>query len=464
MLKPTFFGQRFRWWRGFGDLPLPQEPPPEPTLQINQFKLLLETLELPAFSKIGRNWWSDHQEPKLRDEDVVENWERLENQGLACEVLIWSDVSRNNEVNHFIAERILAFQYEKTIIDFHDNCPLPWGMPTYQALVAAYQAAFILAAELTGGSYERGKMQLDHWLDKPYTDKVCSGDLVVLHDLFVRLRHWADLLAPRRLEAEKRLKYCENQEANAQRRQVSAIWVSTRRKARFDCLQARIATRQAKREFDAMQKAEKELHRILNRWHSIDVLESPLAVREPDSLISIAKATHADGFQRWFIRRLVDSVPLNEGSPGNWGDVLAFFDKAHSLITGKSDSEVWQIRIVLLRFYGLWSQSCPSCTKVQRMFSTPGDYRQNEFSRFFKSLIYLDQLEEYLSHRPPLQNNKLEETYLQEYRAIVENAVGQKLNCIVRYLCNIRGSLDIKMADVGTYENHSAVQVDFDSQ
>lgn len=216
--------ERFWYWLGYGDEPLPPEEAqlkllpavviidPSATAPFIAFirAALNNSVPMPVSLSMpplcGRIWWSNIDAPTLKEPDVREGWDTLMNRGGKCELLTWAETSCLPALTECFADTVLRFQYEETLIAENDACPLPWGTVSYQAAVAAYNAAWLVVARSEGAAdiqVQGTRERLYLWLSSaPEMDTARAGDLILLH-------HFYEDSVKRRQALEDRVKTAE---------------------------------------------------------------------------------------------------------------------------------------------------------------------------------------------------------------------------------------------------------------
>jgi hypothetical protein len=426
--------ERFLYWLGYGDEPLPPEekplraPTPVAIAKLSDqvplayfVRAVLNGAEIPFSAGTpplwGRQWWFNGSEPSLQETDVKEGWERLDEHGDACGLLTWAEVSTLPALAEIFAEVLLKFQYVNTLLAEEDACPLAWGALAYQAAVAAYNTAWLVVMESAGavGSAVAEVREMLHlWLRSAASLATTrSGDLVLLHSFYNGLDRW-------RLHWERNVETAQRNCVDAQRRvrdrrreHNEARRVATRCTARSRVQQARIQERQTQHNLECAKKALSELDEVLRRWHSLCPLSrllKPHASAQDDGvtpmpLSELVVDRHAEGLQQWLIRQMVRCCPLSSVTSSATHEVLRILQAIAPAENAPPRDGTWWARLFLLRFYRLWVLSCPSMEEVERTFSDVTEQQRTQFKAFFTPWVGVQRAHEQIGGRRFLRDD-----------------------------------------------------------
>lgn len=397
---------------------------------INRIMLENNQKEAPPLFLPGRPY-----EP-LYDREIDINDDDKINES-SYEILSWAESCTAPELTRIVADTIIKFQYENTIIEEKDSLPIPWGIISYLAPAAAYNALYILNSILRGIMVEKGahemayswlittcaiirkirslteedynvllkdflipieralkKERLDNILKEIQCIKPRSGDFILLHSFYKGfLKFYIDLDKKR---SNKRLKKDIIQSIEASNRgifgrlsqllfQTGILSKSERRRGPITSLDMTIF----------------RLEQLIKNWKNISpltkVLDNSLDEHDVKSLSIVFSEPNTEGFQYWLIKKIVPLCSLFDNrTPGQepgedlFSPNTAIFLPQAILETAKSSTDSgdrqkpWEAYLSLVRFYSHWLEMIPPLQDIEKRAVFPTTEQKDRYREPFK--------------------------------------------------------------------------------
>lgn len=354
-------------------------------------ELDLEQISAKLLPLRGREKWFEIEMPTLNDKPVQDSWHQFNKHRQTLEVLSWVEASRTHELNKIFLDTIVKFQCDKTILSDHDAFPLPWTAFVYQAAVAYYNSAWLVASLYAGNENRYIRLVgeiVNYWLESAANlNETKSGDCLLLHFFCKALVNYHAVLTQKLGEAETRLNSAMGILVAAQKALDKApFW--QRRMVEQRVRNAESEVEKAKRRLHNTKAAHTELGNLVKRWCILSPISSVLIAYHDDNKITpiprliVFGDKQAEGLQIWITRELIKNYP-----PPHIESIAQCVNCIFPIQTSGDcmtwTEETWIAGICIIRFYTLWTLLCPTISVVEHTFSNVSGEQREQYKAFF---------------------------------------------------------------------------------
>ena len=433
-------------WLGVGPLRLPPPAPSNPTVEpasvedrsvTKSLAVVLSTLlastkeadlgQLVEGSQLVRCRapWEEMKADRIADADLQSAWRQIDQHGRDCTTLAWAETCKEAALVEALQAAVSSFQYEQTIITNRDTIPLPIGIVSFQAAVAANNILWRVKSTVAAQTLPPDPIT-DHWFSSaPSLVAARTGDLVVLFVIEEALervsqaleRH-ADYLVPQVTRAEIGVKQAED----GQR-----FWhfPARRRGVRRGIVRAQVRRRETQRSLEFATQAKTYLQSMRQRWQELSPLTrirngrlSGLVTPQDESgevntngftLEPLVADSGADGLHNWCIRQLLAASQDESGQVA----LAELFGALAPETDGPRSAESLAAWLFLARFYQIWARSGPSYEVIAR--EVEQDETRNRYDGFLRPWRQLFDFYRRHVYRRPFIVDQIEYQLQQEF-------------------------------------------------